>query len=61
MPKKMKKEKGIDNYMPEGWDDWTQKEREEWLSYPTKPSKKKKKESGSYAWVGPKGMKPAGY
>ena len=45
MPKKK------DGLMPPGWDDWTQDEREDWLSYPDgkKKKKKKKKKKASYS------------
>ena len=50
-----KKGKGLGGLLPPDRDDWTQGEREDWLSG------KKRKRGGTSASAGPVGMLPEGY
>jgi hypothetical protein len=53
-----KRENGISDHLPPDWDNWSQKEKENWLSYPDPWEKKKKKKRRSEASVGPAGRSP---
>ena len=54
-------EDGSDGMLPDGWGDWTDKEKEDWLSYPDGKKKKKKRKSYTRASAGPVGMMPKNY
>lgn len=38
-----KKKKGLAPFLPPDWGDWTQEEKEDWLSYPDKDKKRRKR------------------
>lgn len=50
--------KGLKGHLPDGWGDWPQEKKEEWLSYPDpwKEREKKRKKKGTMG-----GLKPWGY
>jgi len=51
-----KKQKGLTDFLPPDWDDWTQEEKDDWFSYPgdkkKKKRKKKRRPTGSLAPAG---------
>ncbi len=51
-----KKKKGLADFLPPGWEDWTQEEQEDWLR-----GKKPKKSKRTKASMGPVGMMPENY
>ena len=38
-----KKQKGLADFLPPDWDDWTQDEKDEWFTYPDEEKEKRRK------------------